>query len=100
MITMNDLLGLLTNPDRIRIFKGDEEVFTGFVAYVNGTFPGEDLQSIGLTGEEPVKKYRAVPEIRHKEWKERGLMEPMMPAEMEEYSFSDLMMSLYHVITI
>jgi len=30
---MNDLLGLLTNPDRIRIFKGDEEVFTGFVAY-------------------------------------------------------------------
>lgn len=100
MITLTDLMGLLSNPDRIRIFRGDDELFTGYVAYVNGTFQGEDLQSIGLTGEETVKKYRAMPEVRHKEWKERGLMEPLMPAEMEEYSFSDLMMSLYHVITI
>ena len=100
MITLSNFMSLLHNPDRVRIFRDDEELFTGFLAYINGEFKGEDLEIIGMTGDEPVKGYRAVPEIRHKEWKERGLMEPLMPAELEEYSFSDLMMSLYHVIKI
>ena len=100
MITLNNMMELMSNSDRVRVFRGDEELYTGYLAYINGVFHGENLGSIGLTGEEPVKKYRVVPEIRHKDWKKLGLMEPLQPEEMESYRFADLIMSLYHVIMI
>lgn len=45
-----------------------------------------------------VKRFSATPEIRHKEWKKRGLMAPLQPWETPEYSFADLQMSLYNTI--
>lgn len=47
-----------------------------------------------------VKRFCPVPEIRHKEWKKRGLMPPMKPEETPEFSFSDLQMTLYNTIYI
>lgn len=100
MVTLSDFMDLLRNPDRVRILRGEEEVFTGHLDFINGTYQGEDLASIGLTGKEPVKGYRAELEIRHRKWRELGLMKPLQPMEQEEYRFKDMMMSLYHVITI
>lgn len=45
-----------------------------------------------------VKRFRPTPEIRHKEWRKRGLMAPLQPQETPEYSFSDLQMNLYNTI--
>lgn len=45
-----------------------------------------------------VKRFRPIPEIRHKEWQKRGLMAPLQPQETPEYSFSDLQMNLYNTI--
>ena len=45
-----------------------------------------------------VKKFRAIPEIRHKQWKERNLMKPLEPDKTPEFAFSDLQMNLYYTI--
>lgn len=45
-----------------------------------------------------VKRFRPTPEIRHKEWRKRGLMAPLQPQETPEYSFSDLQTNLYNTI--
>ena len=47
-----------------------------------------------------VKKFRAVPEITHRHWKELGLMKPLEPEQTAQYKFSDLQMSLYYTIYI
>jgi site-specific DNA-cytosine methylase len=47
-----------------------------------------------------VKKFRAVPEITHRRWKELGLMKPLEPEQTAQYKFSDLQMSLYYTIYI
>lgn len=47
-----------------------------------------------------VKKFRAVPEITHRRWKELGLMKPLEPDQTAQYKFSDLQMSLYYTIYI
>lgn len=46
------------------------------------------------------KRFRAVPEIRHKRWRELNLMQPLKPEETPDYSFRDLQMCIYHTITI
>ena len=56
-----------------------------------------DIEEEILSAE--VKRFQAVPEIRHKEWQKRGLMKPLQPEETPEYNFSDLQMSIYHTIT-
>ena len=95
-MTLNDILLLLSDPDRIRIIKGKEEQYTGFVAM----FSKEVREERGLTGEEKVEKMRCIPEIRHKQWKEKGLMPPTEPEWAAQYSFSDLEMKLYYTITL
>lgn len=50
--------------------------------------------------EHEVKKFRAVPEITHRRWKELGLMKPLEPDQTAQYKFSDLQMSLYYTIYI
>lgn len=47
-----------------------------------------------------VKKFRAVPEITHRRWKELGLLKPLEPDQTAQYKFSDLQMSLYYTIYI
>lgn len=46
------------------------------------------------------KRFRAIPEITHRKYKERGLIAPMKPEETPDYSFRDLQLCIYHTITI
>lgn len=96
MTTVEDFVKLLTNTDRVRILKEDKEIFAGYL-YSLTTEEQYGYENIRNC---EVKKFRAVPEIRHKKWKEKGLMQPMLPGEMPEYSFSDLQMSLYYTMHI
>ena len=96
MTTVENIVKLFTNPDRVRIMKDDKEIFVGYL-YSLTTEEKSNYESIRNC---EVKKFRAVPEIRHKQWQEKGLMQPLMPEEMAEYRFSDLQMSLYYTIHI
>lgn len=91
---LREFLTVFSNPDRIRIIKDNEEIYMGFLALI------EHAENLEAHMDEEVKWFSAAPEIRHKEWRKRGLMAPLQPQETPEYSFSDLQMNLYNTIYI
>lgn len=91
---VREQIAILMGTDRLRIYKGDKEVFTGYAGAIT------KYEEIGISGYEEVKRLRAVPEVRHKNWKALGLMQPMQPEETPDYSFSDLQLTLYYDIYI
>lgn len=98
-MTLEEGIAVLQNPDRVRIFKDKEQLFIGYRALLIA-----DLGTIDKVmeehGKDEVKSFRAIPEITHKQWKDRGLMPPIQPEELAQYSFSDLQMSLYYTFYI
>lgn len=84
MITVKDFLEKITNPDRIKIVKGEEVLFAGYPDIL----------------EAEMVSFRIDPEIRAKDWKARGLMAPIEPEQAPDYKFSDLEMKLYYKICI
>lgn len=96
-MTLQDIVGILENPDRLRIIKDKEDLFVGWRATL---VMDKDNKFMQQYGQEEMKKFRVIPEIRHKQWKEKGLMQPLQPEVLAEYSFSDLQMSLYYTIYI
>ncbi len=92
-IRLKDLMTMLRNPDRIRIVKGGRDLFVGFM----GQMEEEERQKYA---DEIVKRIKGATEIRHRKWKEKGLMSPLLPDQTADYSFSDLQMTLYHVIEL
>lgn len=97
MITLQDAMDLLRSSDMIRVQRDQKTVYAGYKGLIE--YSGED----GLTKEDygaHVTRFAAVPEIRHKEYKKLGLMEPMRPDIMQQYSFADLRMTIYYEIGI
>ncbi len=90
---LEEFVKLLENSDRMRIVKDEKEVFVGWLAIL--VMHNEMYEEIRM---DAVKKFRAVPEIRHRQWKERNLMKPIEPDETPEFLFSDLQMDLYYTI--
>lgn len=86
---VKDFVQLLHGSDRVRIIKNGNHIFTGW----KDNWPKEHA-------DEKIDKFRAVPEIRHKEWEKRGLLPPIEPEKLPEYSFSDLQMNIYYTIYI
>ena len=90
---LREFIGVFEQSERLRIVKDGKEIYTGYKAL---------MEHAGLEAvmDAEVKRFCPVPEIRHKEWKKRGLMPPMKPEETPEFSFSDLQMTLYNTIYI
>lgn len=95
-MTLQEFIGVIENSDMLRIIKDGKDIFVNYRASLRY----EDLGIFESVKREEVKKFRAVPEIRHREWKERNLMPPLSPDETPDYSFSDLQMKLYYTIYI
>lgn len=94
-MTVGDFLATIMNPDRVRIVQQDKDVFVGFLGSLRlSTKTYEEIK------DREVVQFRAVPEIRHKRWKELNLMRPLEPEETPDYCFSDLQMKLYYTIYI
>lgn len=90
-IKVKAFLEVITDPDRLRIIDSNtKEVLT--VCYA-AMLPEEYK-------DKTMVRYRATPEIRHRQWKERGLDAPMEPDILANYRFSDLEMKLYYDIYI
>lgn len=94
---VGELLSTVTDPVMVRIIRGKEELYAGY----KGMLPYE-YEDEGMPDwmEDTVKGFAAVPEIRDKHYREKGLMEPLLSEELPQYSFSDLTMTLYYTIKI
>lgn len=85
---------LLKGPDMMRIMQGKKELYKGYFGTMEhiGIDKVKDIKNAEVVG------FRAIPEIRHRKWREFGLDAPLLPAQLPQYSFSDLMMKLYYTI--
>lgn len=90
---LEEFVKLLEKSDRLRILKDGKEIFAGWLAML--AMHNEVYEQMRT---DAVKKFRAIPEIRHRQWKERNLMKPLEPNETPEFLFSDLQMNLYYTI--
>lgn len=92
-MTVLQFLETLANTDMLRIIKGGQDVYLGYLGFFM-----QDAEKIRDIGGQQVRSFRAVPEIRHKRWKELNLMRPLRPEETPDFSFRDLQMKLYYTI--
>lgn len=99
-MTVEEFIGTLESSDRLRIIEGKAEVYVGYLAAFKPFADHEISEEYRKYREHEVKKFRAVPEITHKRWKELGLMKPLEQDQTAQYKFSDLQMSLYYTIYI
>ena len=84
-MTVKDIMTLLESPDRVRVIKDGEEIYNQYFANME-----VDKDIVAQIGDAEVKRFRAIPEITHRKYKERGLIAPMKPEETPDYSFRDL----------
>ena len=89
-----DILDALTPSDHVIIRRGDEQLYNGYAASTIHEDATKDLMMAR------VKKLTFYPEIRHKQYKEKGLFAPMNPEDTPAYEFKDLVLRLYYVIDI
>lgn len=90
---VNEFCEIITNPDRLRIIQQDEEIFVGFLGVLK--LRPEIFSKIQ---DKTIIRFKASPEITHKQWKERNLTKPLEPEETPEFVFRDLQMKLYYTI--
>ena len=83
-MTVKDIMTLLESPDRVRVIKDGEEIYNQYFANME-----VDKDIVAQIGDAEVKRFRAIPEITHRKYKERGLIAPMKPEETPDYSFRD-----------
>lgn len=89
----SEVMTCLESPDRVRIMQGDVELYNGYFANLRA-----ETETVERFKDMEVKRFRLIPELRHKEWKKRGLMSPLNPDETPDFLFSDLQLTLYHTI--
>ena len=99
-VTVKEFIGTLESSDRLRIIEGKAEVYVGYLAAFKPFADHEISEEYRKYSGHEVKKFRAVPEITHRRWKELGLLKPLEPDQTAQYKFSDLQMSLYYTIYI
>lgn len=99
-MTVREFLEIIRDSDNLLILRdaeseaGQETIYKGYKALLAHTPVADAVLDTR------VKRFRASPEIRHREWKGRGLMPPMEPEKTPDFRFSDLQMVLYYKIII
>jgi len=97
-MTLEDLLNTLESADMLRIIKGDEEMFVGYLASFAPRAGNSKCEIHEQYKNDKVIRFRAVPEITHRKWKELNLMSPLRPDETPDFRFQELQMKLYYTI--
>lgn len=94
-ITVEQILDLMDNPDTILIEENGQTIFAGYLA----TFQHHSAEYEAVK-DKPVKHVGIRTDISHKRWKELGLLSPIEPDRLPEYSFSDLQLTIYRLVVI
>lgn len=87
-MTVKEFIGTLESSDRLRIIEGKAEVYVGYLAAFKPFADHEISEEYRKYSGHEVKKFRAVPEITHRRWKELGLMKPLEPDQTAQYKFN------------
>ncbi len=93
-MTAGELIAIMDNSQRLQVVEDGEVLFCGWIALLTYCEAEERIKAA------EVKRFSPHLDIKHKEWKSRGLMKPLEPEETPDYSFSDLQLSLYSTIYI
>ena len=93
-MTLADIVAVMSDPDRVRITKGSNELFAGYLGNLVHMAEYEALMA------EEVTRLKEKVDITHKRYKELGLMQPLHPEETPNYSFSDLQLTIYREIIL
>lgn len=93
-MTLADIVAVMSGPDRVRITKGSNELFAGYLGNLVHMAEYEALMA------EEVTRLKEKVDITHKRYKELGLMQPLHPEETPNYSFSDLQLTIYREIIL
>ena len=88
-MTVKEFIGPLESSDRLRIIEDGAEVYVGYLAALKPFADHEISEEYRKYSGHEVKKFRAVPEITHRRWKELGLMKPLEPDQTAQYKFKD-----------
>lgn len=94
-MTVKDLCCVISEESRLRIRRGKEDLYVGYLGVMK-----DDGEIYGRIQDMEVKHFAADPELRHREWKQRKLMPPLIPNETPDYSFRDLQLTLYYTLEI
>lgn len=97
-MTLEELIDTLESANMLRIFKGDEEIFVGYLALFAPEVGHTNCKLYEQYKNDKVIRFRAVPEITHRKWKELNLMSPLKPDETPDFRFQELQMKLYYTI--
>lgn len=97
-MTLSQQVSILENSDRLRIIKDDTEIYVGYLALFVPIVGKHHCDTYEQYKDDQVKRFRAIPEITHKRWRELNLLSPLQPEETPDFSFSDLQMKLYYTI--
>lgn len=97
-MTLEELIDTLESANMLRIFKGDEEIFVGYLALFAPEVGHTNCKLYEQYKNDKVIRFRAVPEITHRKWKELNLMSPLRPDETPDFRFQELQMKLYYTI--
>lgn len=97
-MTLEEQVNVLENADMLRIIRDGEEIFIGYLASFAPRAGHHECEEYSKYRLEEVKRFRTVPEITHRRWKERNLKSPLRPEETPDFRFSDLQIKLYYTI--
>ena len=72
-MTLEELIDTLESANMLRIFKGDEEIFVGYLALFAPEVGHTNCELYEQYKNDKVIRFRAVPEITHRKWKELNI---------------------------
>lgn len=97
-MTLEEQTDVLENADMLRVLKDRKEIYVGYLALFNPKIGNHKNEVFEKHRNETVKRFRAVPEITHRKWKELNLMQPLQPQETPDFCYKDLQEKLYYTI--
>lgn len=99
-MTLEEQCNALESTDMLRIVKDGDDLFVGYLAAFTPRIANHQNKLYDAHKNGAVKRFRAVPEVTHREWEERNLMRPLQPDETPDYKFEDMQVKLYYTIYI
>ena len=99
-MTLEEQCNVLESADMLRIVKGNMDLFVGYLAAFTPRISNHQNTIYETHKDDPVIRFRAVPEVTHRKWKEKSLMQPLQPEETPDYKFEDMQVKMYYTIYI
>lgn len=99
-MTLEEQCNALESTDMLRIIKDGADLFVGYLAAFTPRIANHQNTIYETHKDDPVIRFRAVPEVTHRQWEEKSLIPPLRPEETPDYKFEDMQVKLYYTIYI